>query len=270
MRVGFIGLGSMGGGMALRIARTGFPLSVYDINSATMAAFDEPGVECAADSLEVARFAEVLAVCVRTDADLKELAGDGELFDALGKGGVFIVHSTVAPDLCRELAVVAAERGVSLIDAGVSGGGPAALRGEQSIYAGGDPEAFERVKPLFECLAKSLVYLGPVGRGMEGKLLNNLISIANYGMSAAILDLGEKLNFDREELKQALLAGSAESFALRVVSGFLNPERAPALRQLLEKDLDHARLLAGMDDPAMAALVPAAESMLARLDRASS
>jgi hypothetical protein len=103
---------------------------------------------------------------------------------------------------------------------------------------------------------------------MEGKLLNNLDSIANYGMSAAILDLGETLGFEREPLRQALLAGSADSFALRAVPGLLRPEAAEAIRQLLGKDLDHARELAPASDPAMAALVQAAESMIARLGRA--
>jgi hypothetical protein len=105
---------------------------------------------------------------------------------------------------------------------------------------------------------------------MEGKLLNNLVSIANYGMSAAILDLGESLGFEREQLRQALMAGSAESFALRAVVGLLrSPENAAAMRQLLGKDLDHARELAPATDLAMAALVPAAESMIERLARAA-
>jgi hypothetical protein len=105
---------------------------------------------------------------------------------------------------------------------------------------------------------------------MEGKLLNNLVSIANYGMAAAILDLGEQLQFDREELRQALMAGSADGFALRAVPGLLRPEAAGPMRELLGKDLDHARELAPAGDPSMAALVHAAESMLDRLARGKS
>jgi 3-hydroxyisobutyrate dehydrogenase len=104
---------------------------------------------------------------------------------------------------------------------------------------------------------------------MQGKLLNNLVSIANYGMAAAILDLGEKLSFDREQLRQALMAGSADGFALRAVVGLLRPESAEAMRQLLGKDLAHARELAPESDPSMAALVQAAESMIERLGRAA-
>jgi 3-hydroxyisobutyrate dehydrogenase-like beta-hydroxyacid dehydrogenase len=266
MKVGFVGLGSLGEGIARRIARSGFPLVACDINPAALAAFDEPGAEREADALRVAERVDVLCVCVRMDDDLRALAGDGAIFPALGAGGLFIIHSTVAPELCRELAAQAKAFGVDLLDAGVSGGSPAALKGELMIYVGGEDAAVDRARPLLEACGR-VMRMGPVGRGMEGKLLNNLVSIANYGMSAAILDLGEKLNFDREELRQALMAGSADAFALRAVPGLLrNPE---AMRQLLGKDLDHARALAPEADPAMAALVHAAEALLDRLGRAA-
>lgn len=265
MKVGFIGLGSLGEGIARRIARSGFDLVAYDISPAAMTAFDEPGVDKVPDAIEVARKVEALCVCVRMDADVQDLVGDGALFKALGDGGLFIIHSTVSPDLAREVAKAASVYGVSVIDAGVSGGSPAALRGELSVYVGGELEAIERARPLMESYAKSILCLGPSGRGMEGKLLNNLVSIANYGMAAAILDLGQQLGFDRDELRAALMAGSAEGFAMKVAPGLLRPEGAAAMRQLLGKDVDHARELASNTDPSMAALLHAADSMLERL-----
>lgn len=269
MKVGFIGLGSLGGPIARRIVRCGFPLVAYDVAEAAMRAFDEPGAERARDPLQVARLCDTVCVCVRMDGDLVDLAGDGSLFAALGDGGLFIVHSTVAPELCRDLAAVAREHGVAFVDAGVSGGAPAALSGDLSIFVGGDDEAVRRARPLLESYGK-IAHMGPVGRGMQGKLLNNLVSIANYGMSAAILDLGESLGFDRAALREALLRGSAEGFALRAVPSLLRQESAGGLRQLLGKDLEHARLLAPASDPAMAALLPAAQSMIERLARAAS
>jgi 3-hydroxyisobutyrate dehydrogenase-like beta-hydroxyacid dehydrogenase len=265
MKVGFIGLGSLGEGIARRIARSGFELVACDVSQAALAAFDEPGVERTSDAIAVAEKVDALCVCVRMDDDVRDLVGDGALFRALGEGGLFIIHSTVSPDLAREVARSAEPFGVSVIDAGVSGGSPAALRGELSVYVGGQPEAIERARPLMEAYARSILCLGPAGRGMEGKLLNNLVSIANYGMSAAILDLGQKLGFDRDELRSALMAGSAEGFAMKVVPGLLRPEGAKAMRQLLGKDIDHARELASTEDPSMAALLHAADSMLERL-----
>ncbi|TAL01668.1 MAG: NAD(P)-dependent oxidoreductase [Rhodospirillaceae bacterium] len=269
MKVGFVGLGNQGGPIARRIARSGYDLVACDINPQALSAFDEPGAARSADPIATAKQVDVLCVCVRMDKDLVALAGDGALFAALGKGGVFIVHSTVDPGLCQQLADTAKTHDVDLLDAGVSGGGPAALAGELAIYVGGDKAAFERVRPLLESYGKSTFHLGPVGRGMEAKLLNNLVSIANYGMSAAILDLGERLNFDREQLRLALMTGSAQGYALRVVPGLLRPEGAVAIRELLSKDLDHAKMLAPGDDVALAALVPAAQALLARLSRAA-
>jgi 3-hydroxyisobutyrate dehydrogenase-like beta-hydroxyacid dehydrogenase len=269
MKVGFVGLGLLGAPIARRIARSGFSLVACDINPQALTAFDEPGTVREASPLATAGQVDVLCVCVRTDQDLVALVGDGALFRALGTGGLFIVHSTVDPGLLRQLAVTAKTHGVELLDVGVSGGGPAALAGDLSMFVGGDPDALDRARPLLAAYGKSIVHLGPVGRGMEGKILNNLVSIANYGMAAAILDLGERLNFNREQLRQALMAGSAQGFALQAVVGLLRPETANDRRDLLKKDVDHARALAPADDLAMAALMPAAQSMLDRLSRAA-
>ena len=265
MRVGFVGLGDLGSAMARRIARSGYKLSACDIRPAALDAFDEPGVALDADPLATAQGVDALCVCVRLDADLEALAGDGAVFQALGQGGLFIIHSTVAPELCRTLGARAKQHGVDVVDAGVSGGPGAALDGRLSIYVGGEPAAFERARPLLETLGKSVIHLGPIGRGMEGKLLNNLVSIANYATSAAILDLGERLGFEREALRKALLAGSADSFALRAIPGILRPETAAAMHELLAKDLAHARTLAPEADPAMAALADAAKTLVDRL-----
>jgi 3-hydroxyisobutyrate dehydrogenase-like beta-hydroxyacid dehydrogenase len=181
------------------------------------------------------------------------------------------LHSTVAPELARHLATQAKQSGIDLIDVGVSGGGPAAIEGKLSLFVGGEPAAVERARPWLQAIGKSVAYLGPVGRGLQGKLLNNLISIANYGMSAAIVDVGAKLGFDTAELCEALMAGSAQSFALKVSPGWITksvvntPARLLDLHDLLKKDVDHARNLLPTDDRAMAALLASCEAMLARL-----
>jgi 3-hydroxyisobutyrate dehydrogenase-like beta-hydroxyacid dehydrogenase len=273
MKAGFIGLGSLGAPIARRLARTGFDVIGCDISPQMLAAFDEPGTTREADPIATAERSEFLGVCVRTDEQLEQLAGDGRLFAALGAGGTFILHSTVAPELARRLDEKARAVGVGFIDVGVSGGGPAVLEGKLSLFIGGDDAVVQRAMPWLEAIGKSIAHLGPVGRGLEAKLLNNLISIANYGMSALILDLGEQLHFDREQLRQALMAGSAQSFALQAVPGLLRPRGigAPStfasLHDLLKKDVDHARVLAAPDDVALGPLLAAAQSMLDRIQR---
>jgi 3-hydroxyisobutyrate dehydrogenase-like beta-hydroxyacid dehydrogenase len=276
MKVGFIGLGNMGAPIARHLARCGFDVTGCDISPQMLEAFDEPGTQRSADPIETARQAEMLGICVRTDEQLEALVDGGKLFEALGEGGTVILHSTVSPDLARSLAAQAREYGVGFVDVGVSGGGPAAIEGQLSLFVGGEDADVDRAKPWLEAIGKSIAHLGPVGRGQEGKLLNNLISIANYGMSAAIMDVAEGLGFDIAQLTEALGAGSAQSFALKVGPGFVRPppERNSAamfndLHDLLKKDVELCRKLPPSDPAAMDALLASCEAMLARLRRAA-
>jgi 3-hydroxyisobutyrate dehydrogenase-like beta-hydroxyacid dehydrogenase/ketosteroid isomerase-like protein len=276
MRAGFIGLGSMGAPIARRLARCGFEVVGCDNSPEMLAAFDEPGTERTSDPIETARRSELLGICVRTDAQLESLAGDGRLFEALGEGGTVILHSTVSPELAQNLAAKAKEYGVGFVDVGVSGGGPAAIEGQLSLFVGAEDADLERAKPWLEAIGKRLSHLGPVGRGQEGKLLNNLISIANYGMSAAIVDIGVDMGFDRQQLIDAFMAGSAQSFALRVGPGMVVPREGTGatgsimgLHDLLKKDVDHCRELPVSETAALSGLLASCDVMLARLRRAA-
>ncbi len=277
MKAGFIGLGSMGAPIARRLARCGFEVTGCDNSPEMLEAFDEPGTNRTSDPLETARGADLLGVCVRTDEQLESVIDGGKLYEALGEGGTFILHSTVSPDLARRLAAQAREYGVGFVDVGVSGGGPAAIEGQLSLWIGGEDADVERARPWLEAIGKKLSHLGPVGRGQEGKLINNLISIANYGMSAAIVDIGLSMGFDRQQLIDALNAGSAQSFALGVGPRFVMPREgtgAPSsfqgLHDLLKKDVEHARELPTSETVALRSLAEAADFMLARIRRAAS
>lgn len=276
VKVGFIGLGSMGGPIARRLARCGFDVIGCDVSPQMLESFDEPGTIRSDDPIATASQVEMLGICVRTDAQLEDLAGDGRLFEALGDNGTVILHSTVSPLLARSLAAKAREYGVGLVDVGVSGGGPAAIEGQLSLFVGGEDEDIERARPWLDAIGRKLSHLGPVGRGQEGKLLNNLISIANYGMSASIVDVGVDMGFDRQTLIDAFMAGSAQSFALKVAPGMVLPREAHGapgslmgLHDLLKKDVDHCRDLPVSETASLAALLAASDAMLARLRRAA-
>jgi 3-hydroxyisobutyrate dehydrogenase-like beta-hydroxyacid dehydrogenase len=275
-KAGFIGLGSMGAPIARRLARCGFDVVGCDISPEMLAAFDEPGTAREADPIEAARQSEMLGICVRTDAQLEELIRDGRLFEALGEGGTVILHSTVAPELAERLAEKAKEYGIGFVDVGVSGGGPAAIEGQLSLFVGGEDSDVERARPWLEAIGKQLSHLGPVGRGQQGKLLNNLISIANYGMSAAIIDVGVDMGFDRQQLIDAFMAGSAQSFALTVGprmvlprAGMGAPSTFMGLHDLLKKDVDHCRDLRVSEKVALSALLASCDAMLRRIRRAA-
>lgn len=276
-RVGFIGLGSMGAPIARRLARSGFAVTGCDVSPEMLAAFDEPGTERSSDPIKTARGADLLGVCVRTDEQLEGLIDGGKLYEALGEGGTLILHSTVSPDLARDLAAQAKTYGVGFVDVGVSGGGPAAIEGKLSLWIGGEDADVERARPWLEAIGTKLSHLGPVGRGQEGKLINNLISIANYGMSAGIVDIGVSMGFDRQQLIDALQAGSAQSFALGVGPRFVLPREGTGatgsfmgLHDLLKKDVEHAKELPTGETLALHSLGEAADFMLQRIRRAAS
>lgn len=276
MKIGFIGLGSMGAPIARRLARRGFDVLGCDIAPEMLRAFDEPGTTRSSDPIETARWAELLGICVRTDEQLENLVDGGRLFAALGEGALVILHSTVSPNLARELAALAKKYKVGFVDVGVSGGAPAAIEGQLTLFVGGEDAEVERAKPWLEAISKSMAHLGPVGRGQEAKLLNNLISIANYGMSAAIVDVAMALGFERDRFIEILMSGSAQSFALKVAPGFVRkrsglgaPGSFMGLHDLLKKDVDHCRALPPSDSAAMHALLASCEAMLARIRRAA-
>jgi len=278
MKAGFIGLGSMGAPIARRLARSGFEVIGCDVSPQMLEAFDEPGTTRESDPIETARRSQIVGICVRTDDQLEQLLDDGVLFEALGEGGLVILHSTVAPDLARRLAEQARKLGVGFVDVGVSGGGPAAIEGKLSLFVGASDEDLARARPWLEAIGASIAHLGPVGRGQEAKILNNLISIANYGMSTAIVDVAQSMGFDRQQLIDAFMAGSAQSFALKVGPGFVLPRPGTAagapgsfmgLHDLLKKDVDHARELPTSEHQSLDALLASCEAMLARIRRAA-
>ncbi len=276
VKAGFIGLGSMGAPIARRLARTGFDVIGCDISPEMLEAFDEPGTRRTADPMECATESELLGICVRTDAQFESLADGGKLYKALGAGGTVILHSTIAPELAVRQAELAATYGVGFVDVGVSGGGPAAIEGQLSLFVGANDADLEKARPWLEAIGKHLAHLGPVGRGQQGKLINNLISVANYGMSAAIIDVALSMGFDRAGITAALNAGSAQSFALGVGPRMVLPREgmgAPSsfmgLHDLLKKDVDHARELPTDQQQALNSLLASSEFMLARIRQAA-
>ena len=151
-----------------------------------------PPAKVAESPAELAAASDLVCLCVVGDADVDEITG-GEhgVLAGIKPGGVIAVHSTVHPNTCRELAKKAGAQGVSVIDAPVSGGGPAAAEGRLLVMVGGDADVVERCRPVFETYADPIVHLGELGSGQTTKLLNNLLFTANLGTAATALSLAE-------------------------------------------------------------------------------
>jgi 3-hydroxyisobutyrate dehydrogenase len=246
--VGFIGLGDIGGPMALRIVGAGYPTVLWARRPEAMAEYSRPGVQRAASPSELAARSDLVGICVMDGPDVESVLGgpDGVLA-GLRPGTVVAVHSTIGPRACIEAARLVGARSADLLDAPVSGGSAAAASGELLLILGGEAAVVERATPVFSTFAGSFVHVGAVGMAQLVKLLNNTLLTAGMALADEALELGEGLGLDPAVLGETLLRGTARSFALevtverRTTGG--RPEKAVAL---LGKDVD--LLLAAVDD----------------------
>jgi 3-hydroxyisobutyrate dehydrogenase-like beta-hydroxyacid dehydrogenase len=198
MKVGFVGLGSIGKPMALRLAASPHDLTVYDVASGPLAELASAGASVAGDVASLADEVEVLCVMVRDDAQVREVL-DGVLADP-HEGLVVVVHSTVAPETAEELALLAASRGVRLVDAPVSGGAVGAAEGTLAIMVGGDAADFARVDDVLGHLGDEIVHAGPIGAGTRFKLARNLIHFVSFAAVTEAQRLAEAAGLDLRAL----------------------------------------------------------------------
>jgi 3-hydroxyisobutyrate dehydrogenase-like beta-hydroxyacid dehydrogenase len=269
MRVGFIGLGSQGAPMARRIVEGGYELTLWARRPESLAPFGDTAAKVAGTPAELGAVSDLVCLCVVGDADVHQLA-DGEegLLAGMAAGGIIAVHSTVHPDTCRELAEKAAAKGISVIDAPVSGGAPAASAGKLLVMVGGAEEHVERARPVFETYADPVVHLGPIGAGQITKILNNLLFSANLGSAISLLELGETLGIPRAKLSEVVTRGSANSMALTSIAGFGGTldRLAPIAGALLQKDVRLAADLADTASAPQGAVFDAADAALRAME----
>ena len=252
VRCGFIGLGSQGAPIARRIIDAGFPTMLWARREASFEPYRDTAA-LYADSIEdVGAHADHVGICVVTDDDVREVCT--RLVPAMKEGARIAIHSTIHPDTCREMADFAAQHGVTVIDAPVSGGSPAAEAGTLTLMLGGDPAVIELAMPVFRSFGKLIVRLGDIGAGQRVKLINNSLLLANLGLVEAALMSGDKLGIDRASLFELLLESSGASFALQVRARMQSPAKFRHGGALLRKDLRLLGEVLGEDDVSVAAL----------------
>jgi 3-hydroxyisobutyrate dehydrogenase len=195
--VGFIGLGQIGAPMATRWLEWSGGLTVFDVHAPATEPFAAGGAHVAASPAEVARRSSVISIMVRDDAQVTEvLTGpDGILSDA-APGTVVAIHSTVEADTPARLAAIAAETGVHVIDAPVSGGFMGAHQGTLALMVGGTDDAVELAREPFALLGTLVAHLGPIGAGTRAKLARNLITFASFAAVGDAYRLAEAAGVD--------------------------------------------------------------------------
>jgi 3-hydroxyisobutyrate dehydrogenase len=254
--------------MARRIVEGGYSTTLWARRPASLDLFADTAAKIAESPAELGAASDLVCLCVVGDADIDEVTG-GEygVLAAMKPGSVIAVHSTVHPNTCRELAKKADAQGVSVIDAPVSGGGPAASQGRLLVMVGGDADVVERCRPVFETYADPVIHLGDLGSGQTTKLLNNLLFTANLGTAAAALSLADALGVSPDRLTEVVSRSSGNSFALNTLGGSGGLDRLAGLAgTLLQKDV---RLVVDLAEQAAAlggAVLDAADAALTLMD----
>jgi 3-hydroxyisobutyrate dehydrogenase len=246
-RVGWIGLGAMGGAMARAVARAGFPLTAHDKRDEAVAPLVAEGAKAATSAAAVAEQADIVFVCLASEAASLSVAE--EVF-AAGRPGIYVEHSTLTPDAMQRLAAMADAAGWRFLDAPVSGSKQARDAGQLSVMIGGDEAAAERIRPIVQCYGSKIFHLGAVGTGSVAKLAHNLIALTSVMAIIEGLLLGVKQGIPMDRLRDAVMAGAAGNPVVAHVANlyisraYRDPASAEAVMRLAIKDLQQAKQLA--------------------------
>lgn len=219
-RLGFIGLGTMGGAMAANLARAGFPLTVWNRTVAKAEPLRELGARVAGSRRDVGQASDVVITCLTDSPEVEAVLFEEDgLADGLHAGSVLVDCSTISPVRARELAARLAERGVAMVDAPVSGGSEGARNATLTIMVGGDDGDVERVHEVLSAMGRTITHMGPIGSGQIAKAVNQVILCGTYLGVAEGVALALKAGLDAERLVTSLLGGAAGSWVLENRSG---------------------------------------------------
>ncbi|MBI3634654.1 MAG: NAD(P)-dependent oxidoreductase [Candidatus Rokubacteria bacterium] len=249
MHVGFVGTGNMGEPMAANVQKAGHRLTVWDVRPEATRELERRGAARAKDLASLASAVRVTLLSLPNEAIVeKVLFGDGApgLVDGARSGDVVFDLSTVSPQSTQRAAKRAAEKGVRLIDAPVSGSVSGAQAGTLAVMVGATEEIAKPFAPVLGAIGTNVFYLGEVGRGNILKLLNNLVALTNQAVLGEAMALADRLGVPRETVGQVLGKASGASFILERKLGAVvkHDYRAGFFVDLAKKDLGLALALA--------------------------
>jgi len=216
-RVGFIGLGNMGAPMAQNLIKAGFSLTVFDLVKESVAQLVQSGASAATSAGDAVKDADVVITMLPASKHVEGIyLGDEGLLTKISSSALVIDCSTIAADSARKVASAAAQRGLAMIDAPVSGGTGGAIAGTLTFIVGGEKAALERARPLLEKMGKNIFHAGSAGAGQVAKIANNmLLGIAMAGTAEA-LALGVANGLDPKVLSEIIAKSSGRTWAIEL------------------------------------------------------
>jgi 2-hydroxy-3-oxopropionate reductase len=216
-KVGFVGLGIMGTSMARNLIEDGHELVIHNRTRAKAEKLAKLGAEVATSPREVAGRSDVIITMLPGPPEVEEvLAGENGLLEGVRDGSLIVDMSTSSPLLAQELSRTANTRGVGMLDAPVSGGDIGAIEGTLSIMVGGEKEDFERARPLFEAMGKTIVHVGAAGAGQTVKACNQIVVALVIEAVSEALVLGSKAGVKPEKVIEVLSGGLAANKVMEV------------------------------------------------------
>ncbi|MGE5616208.1 MAG: NAD(P)-dependent oxidoreductase [Bacillota bacterium] len=213
--VGLIGAGRMGMPLVGHLAKKGFSVTVHDVDATKRASVQAGGGRWAQDLRQLGEESEVVLVCVGYERQLRELLSAGGELGGLAEGTIVAILSTVHPLAVVELAKMAADRGVHVVDSTMCRGGKAADEGTLLAFVGGEAAVVERLRPVLAAYSSDIVHTGGVGTAQVAKAANNMVMWSCLIANHEALALAKRYGMDPEALRDALLLSSADNYVLR-------------------------------------------------------
>jgi 3-hydroxyisobutyrate dehydrogenase-like beta-hydroxyacid dehydrogenase len=233
VKVGFIGVGNMGGPMCRNIVKkSNHQVTVFDLNAAALKTCTDLGATAAKSVAEVTKGADVVMTSLPMPKDVEAVTlGDGGILANIGKGQTYIDLSTNAPSMVKKIGAAMAAKGIAMLDAPVSGGTVGAEAATIAIMVGGDKKVFDDALPVLQSFSANVIHMGELGTGTVAKLVNNMLAFCNAAAAAEGLMLGVTAGLDPQKLIQVVANSSGnsnafKSFSERALSGKLDPSFA--------------------------------------------
>lgn len=214
MKIGFVGLGIMGRPMAKHLVNAGYDVMVSDLNQELVSELVDMGAGTGSYSEIGSKCDIVMMILPNADIVKSVIFGEGGIASSMKKGSIIVDHSSVTPVESNECYYELKVKGISFLDAPVSGGEPGAISGSLAIMVGGDQEAFDVAKTYMDSYASSMILTGPSGSGSVTKLANQIIVNNNIAIVSEALVFASKAGADPEKVYKAIRSGLAGSAVL--------------------------------------------------------